>query len=266
MLQIPFEDTLLGRENTMKTQKCLVRRWIRPYFSELICPTITQYDCMIVMQQVWLKAHHLRGRTLVALLGLLERYITYYGGNITLKSVKKLARENIHDTGVKALHDFEYEKLVFSCTDPTLKSILLCGLHAGLRKGEVFGLMVEDVSGKCLLVKRSYDGPTKNGKSRVIPMTKALKDSLNNQIKGREPQEKVFKVFDPNRALKLLCYKARIRQITFHQLRHSCATNLLNKGCSIKQVQEILGHAKPSTTMDVYWSSIIPNLNINSYF
>ena len=47
--------------------------------------------------------------------------------------------------------------------------------------------------------------------------------------------------------------KAYGRQdITFHKLRHSCASMLINRGWDIKQLQYWLGHADPDTTLRIY--------------
>jgi len=36
-----------------------------------------------------------------------------------------------------------------------------------------------------------------------------------------------------------------------HRFRHACASHLLQNGCSIRYIQELLGHEKISTT-DIY--------------
>ena len=38
------------------------------------------------------------------------------------------------------------------------------------------------------------------------------------------------------------------KQATVHTLRHSYATSLLDRGVSIRLIQEILGHKSPQTT------------------
>ena len=47
--------------------------------------------------------------------------------------------------------------------------------------------------------------------------------------------------------------------MTFHSLRHTCATLLLSKGVHPKIVQELLGHATISITLDTY-SHVLPSM------
>ena len=45
----------------------------------------------------------------------------------------------------------------------------------------------------------------------------------------------------------------------FHDLRHTCATLLLSQGVNPKYVQELLGHADISLTLNVY-SHALPDI------
>lgn len=46
--------------------------------------------------------------------------------------------------------------------------------------------------------------------------------------------------------------RARLRHVTFHTLRHSCASAMLAAGAPITEVQHRLGHASPAITLHVY--------------
>jgi integron integrase len=52
------------------------------------------------------------------------------------------------------------------------------------------------------------------------------------------------------RAVKIAIKKAGIsKSASCHTLRHSFATHMLGKGCNIREIQELLGHANVQTTM-----------------
>ena len=46
--------------------------------------------------------------------------------------------------------------------------------------------------------------------------------------------------------------RARLRRVTFHSLRHSCASAMIAAGAAITEVQNQLGHSNPSITLGIY--------------
>jgi integrase/recombinase XerC len=58
-----------------------------------------------------------------------------------------------------------------------------------------------------------------------------------------------------HRSLKRLSARCGI-DVTFHQFRHTCATDLLESGTGLREVQELLGHGCLTTTM---WYNHVAN-------
>ena len=61
------------------------------------------------------------------------------------------------------------------------------------------------------------------------------------------------------RSFKPLLTRAGLPDIRFHDLRHTAATLLLTRGVHPKLVQELLGHATISITLDTY-SHVLPGM------
>jgi integrase len=61
------------------------------------------------------------------------------------------------------------------------------------------------------------------------------------------------------RSFVSLLKRANLPQIRFHDLRHTCATLLFSRNVHPKYVQELLGHANISITLDRY-SHVIPGM------
>jgi integrase len=60
-----------------------------------------------------------------------------------------------------------------------------------------------------------------------------------------------------NTAFDRLLSRAGVRQIRFHDLRHTCATLLLSRGVSVRMVMDIMGHSQIAVTMNTY-GHVIP--------
>jgi integrase len=161
-------------------------------------------------------------------------------------------------------------------------------IFTGLRRGEMLGLMWDDIDFKApnfevkrnlVTIKDEDTGkyfldfqPPKTAKSRrTIPMTEDLVKVLKSH-KARQAAEKLFFGKDYhdenlvfctedghriwprnfNRQYACLLKSAGIAYKKPHTMRHTCASLLLEAGEELKNVQEILGHSKIGMTADIY--------------
>lgn len=164
----------------------------------------------------------------------------------------------------------------------------MLAVHCGLRQGELLGLKWADVDLEAdkLRVRRTlsltksghvYEQP-KNWKGRSIELTQAASETLGVHLKrqleeiedlGDDYQDQGL-IFpgergQPMRPWTLTCKFERILKcaglphIRFHDLRHTCATLMLCEGVHIKIVQELLGHADVTITLNTY-SHVLPGM------
>lgn len=142
--------------------------------------------------------------------------------------------------------------------DPLLDAWIL-GLCCGLRRGEILGLLAEDVdhAAGVLHVRRQlvrvdgriFESPPKSFASvRDVPLPQELSDRLRWRA-GRVVNVSAGRLQD---ALEAACRRAGVPRITLHGLRHSMAAVAAVEGVPIKVLQEIMGHAQYTTTADVY--------------
>jgi len=125
---------------------------------------------------------------------------------------------------------------------------------AGLRVSEVIGLKVADIDFDNLLIHIKH---SKGNKDRVTVLPEKLVDEMKRLAAFKVGDDLVFeserggklstrtlqKVFENG------CKKANIKKkATFHSLRHSFATHLLENGVDVRYVQELLGHQNIRTT------------------
>ena len=137
---------------------------------------------------------------------------------------------------------------------PALYPLYLCAARTGLRQGELLALQWEDINfaSRFIEVRRNMARGTlttpKSGESRRVDMSQELTDTLQaleleRQLeavmeKGEQPAPWVFRDANGQQwhhnfiRLKFfrLLKRAGIRQVRFHDLRHSFASILLQNG------------------------------------
>ena len=125
---------------------------------------------------------------------------------------------------------------------------------AGLRVSEAVSLKIRDVNLDELTL---HIKEAKGKKDRITLISEKLCSELSWQMDDKQAGDYVF---DSQRGGKLATRTAAkifdaamakagvIKPATFHSLRHSFATHLLENGTDIRYVQSLLGHSSITTT------------------
>jgi integrase len=174
-------------------------------------------------------------------------------------------------------------KLLFDLIkdDPIYPLVKITALY-GLRRSEVLGLKWDsiDLSTDRITIKHTVSkvtttvckDKTKNSSShRSFPLSEEakeiflhakLEENQNRQLCGSAYQQNDFvfkwpdgRPFSPDYVsshFAILLKKYNLPHIRFHELRHSCASLLLNSGFTLKDVQEYMGHADIQMTANIY--------------
>jgi integrase len=154
----------------------------------------------------------------------------------------------------------------------------------GLRISEALGLKWSDLDYERQMIhlRRVWVGNEfvprmkTDGWAAPVPLGELLADALQSwhrntlyskpedwifpstKMKGRTPLSASMMAADKIRpaAVKIGIHLEPSQRFGFHNLRHSLATFLINKGKDVKTIQGLLRHAKATTTLDLYSQAI----------
>lgn len=155
---------------------------------------------------------------------------------------------------------------VLAVATPNQRRYLLAIINSLARVREINNLKWTDNFDK-YIVLRTRKAKNSDITERKIPKNRTLDEVIKAtpkigeyvfcHLSGKQKGER----YDyRSKIMPSLCTKAKVRQFTFHNLRHFGASRLADMGVPVTDIQVLLGHTQPSTT-NIYLQSIKPNLS-----
>jgi integrase len=142
--------------------------------------------------------------------------------------------------------------------DPFVRLVVELLARTGLRRGELMRLTVDAV----VQIGSAYWLRVPVGKlhnDRYIPLHPQLKQQLDDWLAARPDRLRSPLIFTDwgrpipharvDRALVRVATAAGIEHVTAHQLRHTLATQAINRGMSLEAIAALLGHRTMAMTM-----------------
>jgi integrase/recombinase XerD len=157
----------------------------------------------------------------------------------------------------KVLSERELERMFRAVTNLKHKALLFTAYSAGLRVSEVVRLRLSDIDSSRMQI---FIERAKGKKDRYAGLSVLLLDVLRAYLRQCNPRPATY-LFEGEvpgssyaiRSAQLVFQHAKMKagihkSVSFHSLRHSFATHLLEKGVDIRYIKELLGHFSIKTT------------------
>ena len=185
---------------------------------------------------------------------------------------------------IKPMDEYQITAFLKAIRGHPFEYLFVVSLFTGMRESEALGLTWDCVNLSCntilinkqLQMVRGGNGkyrlaPTKNSKARTVTIAPYVADTLRKVQREQQANKarygaawndtgfvftNVFgehlKIHTVYKNFKMVVKELGFDNIRFHDLRHSYAVASIKSGDDIKTVQENLGHATASFTLDVY--------------
>src|SRR3989344_3651551 len=190
----------------------------------------------------------------------------------TNKTLDKISKKDVKYSKIPknlplVLTREELKRLFATIDNEKHKLMIKLMYSAGLRVSELLNLKTNDLE---ISKGYGYVRKGKGNKDRIFIIASSLKDDLIKLISLKKLNEfeylfinnrhTKYNVSTPRMLIKKAAKEARInKKISPHTLRHSFATHLIENGYSISEVQALLGHKSPETTL-IYLHTSLPNM------
>jgi site-specific recombinase XerD len=250
-LQLDRTETELRIRNYSPRTVKIYLHFLREYFDFLATRSTAQPEIAIKAFLLTLEGKGASAQTRNLYLSALKfyyRHVARHKAPINIQTAKRplslpviLSREEI-------------ARLLEATNNVKHQLMLALAYGAGMRVSEVVALRAQDLD---FTEMTMHIKEAKGRKDRISVIPEKIIDDLKRFIAGKQKQDFVFssewsgklttrtaqKVFG-----QALGRAGINKAATFHSLRHSFATHLLENGVDIRYVQELLGHNNIRTT------------------
>ncbi len=233
--------------NTIKCYYNLINLYMRRSFFDLNIRNFNMY----IFQQMNLGKSHTHCNQMINAVKLFAKFVDHP----ECSSFKYYERPKVEKKLPKVLSKNEIRRIIGASENIKHKTQLMIGYSCGLRVNEVSRLRLTDIDAERMVVTVEQ---SKGRKDRVTTLSQVMLSQLRDYYVVYHPHYWLFEGQQngnpiTTRTLQRIfndaASKAGIRKkVTFHSLRHSFATHLLESGVDIRYIQELLGHANSKTT------------------
>jgi len=271
------------REKTAHQYNSLILKHIQPFFGQTKIKDLTpigvdKFYLALQENEVGIRTIHIIHHILHAALNNAVKY-----GLLTSNPTQGAALPTYRFDEMQVLNKEQINRFLSAARESTSYALYHLGIVTGMRMGELLGLKWSDIDFESGLIsvqrQRQYvpgegitlvEPKTRYGRRTIkigetsLLILQAQKTALAEKKKcaGRRWQEmdlvfpnSVGKPGDPSNIrleFNHILEKAGIPRIRFHDLRHTAATIYLNHRIPVIVVSHILGHSRPSVTLDLY--------------
>lgn len=183
--------------------------------------------------------------------------------------IKETSEERMKEMNIYTPSQFNTFLSHFSASHREYRNLCYVLYWTGMRRNEARSITFNDYDDKYIYVSKQFDGhewstlKTK-GSKRKIAIDEDIYNILQeqyNKYKNYEPFNKSWFVFGGYRQLPRTTLEnvknqaikdAGLPYIRIHDLRHSHASYLIEKGVNMYKISKRLGHSSISITMDRY--------------
>lgn len=221
------------------------------------CTRITTEDLRMYLNK-YAESRHVGKVTIDNIRRILSSFFSWLEEEdyIVKSPVRRIHRVKTAEAAKRVLDDEQLEALRDGCDTKRDLAIVEMLASTGMRVGELVRLDIEDVD----FSERECVVTGKGAKQRPVYFNARTKLHLKDYLDSRsDSNAALFVSFDKNATrLTIGAVEDRIRslgrscgagRVYPHLFRRTLATQAINKGMPIEQVQRLLGHARIDTTM-----------------